>query len=206
MVDRLKSVAQGVLIATGVLVWLVTFTPVVRWAAWPLESRWTNVNQGVLIVLSGSSVTLEGPAPKLLIGKSTYWRAIHAIAVWRGGHYHHILLSGAGAAETIKPLLLVNGIPENAILVEDRSANTHENALFSQPILARLPGPYVLLTSDLHMYRASRSFAHENITVETMPAPDLFKRVSYRLERWDTFWELLIEYVSIAWYRLHGWI
>jgi hypothetical protein len=56
------------------------------------------------------------------------------------------------------------------------------------------------------MFRASHCFAHEDITVETMPAPDLFKRCNQRLQRWDAFWELVTEYTAIAYYRARGWI
>jgi uncharacterized SAM-binding protein YcdF (DUF218 family) len=195
-----------VLIATGTLLFVVTFTPLVIWAARPLTSSWTNVDQGVLIILSGSTVTLPGPPPNLVIGQNTYWRVVHGIHLWRNRHFRNILVSGYGTVETIKPLLIANGIPENAILVENRSITTHENALFSKPILAGLPGPYVLLTSDYHMYRAARCFAHEDIAVETIPAPDLFKRYNTRLERWNLFWNLVDEFSAIGYYRFRGWM
>ncbi len=194
------------LISLGALLLVVLFTPFVPLAARPLRTNWTSVDRGVLIVLSGSTLSYEGNPPTRLIGLNTYLRTVHAIAVWRSGHFRNILLSGEGVEETVKPLLLINGIPESAILIENKSTTTHENALFTKPILAQLPGPYVLLTSDFHMLRASRCFAHEQIPVETLPAPDLFKRYNTRLERWDAFTQLLTEYVQIAWYRAKGWI
>lgn len=197
---------RAVLLTAGALLLAVTFTPLVPWLAYPLGAKWTDVNKGVLIILSGSTVTYSGPPPNLEIGFSTYWRVIHAIYVWRNGHFNNILLSGYGTAETVKPLLIANGIPESAILVENHATSTRENAIFSKPILAGLPGPYVLLTSDYHMFRASHCFAHEEIAVETMPAPDLFKRCNQRLQRWDAFWELVTEYTAIAYYRARGWI
>ena len=160
----------------------------------------------MLIVLSGTTVALPGPPPNLVIGGNTYWRVIHAIAVWRSGHFSKMLLSGEGMAESVKPVLVASGIPESAILVENAAASTHQNALFSKPILAGLPGPYVLITSDYHMYRASRCFAHENIAVETMPAPDLYKRCDSLVERWPLFWELGTEFAAIGYYRWRGWM
>jgi uncharacterized SAM-binding protein YcdF (DUF218 family) len=199
-------ILRAIVLSAGALLLVVTFTPLVPWAARPLAHHWTDVDHGVLIVLSGSTIAYSGSPPQPLIGVDTYWRTIHAIHVWRSGHFQTILLSGADMAETVKPLLILNGIPESAILVENRAMSTHENALFSKPVLASLPGPYVLLTSDYHMFRAARCFAHEGIRVETLPAPDLFKRAGDRIERWPLFFELLREYVSIAYYRFHGWI
>jgi len=205
MFSRLLLLFRVILMTAGVLLLTVTFTPLVQWTSRCLSTGWTDKDQGVLIVLSGATVTYDDP-PGLVIGQNTYWRVIHAIAVWRHGHFRHILLSGTGSAETIKPLLITNGIPESAILVENGANNTHENALFTKPILAGLPGPYVLLTSDYHMYRASRCFAHEKIAVETLPAPDFSKGIEQPLRRWDKFLLLAGEFASIGYYHLHGWI
>ena len=190
----------------GLLMLCIVFTPLDEWLGVPLASPWTDVDRGGLILLSGATVEYAGPPPNRAIGYNTYWRTIHAIAVWRHGHFSNILISGVDTEQTVKPLLMANGIPESAILVENRATSTHENALFSRPILAGLPGPYVLLTSDYHMYRAAHCFRHEDIAVETMPAPDLYKRKSNRVERWGIFCGLTIEYTSIAYYHLKGWL
>jgi uncharacterized SAM-binding protein YcdF (DUF218 family) len=190
----------------GLLTLIITFTPAVEWAGRPLASPWTNVDQGVLILLSSTDVTLPGPPPNMVIGYSTYWRAVHAIHVWRHGHFRTLLISGQGTEETIKPFLVAYGIPASAILVENAATNTHENALYSKRILERIPGPYVLLTSDYHMYRASRCFRHEGVAVETMPAPDLFKLSPESVNRWPLFWALSHEYSGIGYYRFRGWM
>ena len=197
---------RALLIVTGAVLLLVTFTPVVPWAAGGLSKTWTDTDHGVLILLSGDEVTYEGTAPRHAIGLRSYWRAIHAIYLWRRGHFENLLLSGEHSGETIKPLLVANGIPETAIVVEDRSRTTRENALFSQPLLANLSAPYVLLTSDYHTYRAARVFAKAGIRIETIPAPDLLKRANNLAGRWQCLWDLLAEYAAIADYRIRGWI
>jgi uncharacterized SAM-binding protein YcdF (DUF218 family) len=206
MLHRLWVLLRAMLAAVGALTLLVTFTPLVPWAASRLSATWTDTDRGVLIVLAGGTVTYAGPGPNQTIGESGYWRAIHAIALWRHRHFQTVLVCGAYSGESIKPLLVANGIPASAILVEDRSTSTRENALFAKPILAGLPGPYVLLTSDYHTWRAKRCFAKENIPVETLPAPDLLKRSNTPLLRWGGFWELAGECVKIGYYRFQGWI
>jgi uncharacterized SAM-binding protein YcdF (DUF218 family) len=206
MLHRFRMLVRATLMAAGALLLLVTFTPLVPWAARPLCGGWTGTGQGVLIVLSGSTAAFGAPQPSRVIGESSYWRAMHAIYLWRSGHYRTLLLSGAHAGETMKPLLVANGIPESAILVEDRANSTRENALFLKPILAGLPGPFVLLTSDYHNWRARRCFAKENVRVETMPAPDLLKRCGSLELRWAAFWDLATEFAKIGYYRVKGWI
>jgi uncharacterized SAM-binding protein YcdF (DUF218 family) len=202
MFHRLWQLLRAVSMAAGALLLIVTFTPLTPWVARRLTTTWTDTDHGVLIVLSGNTVT--GPYP--VIGVNSYWRAVHAIHAWRHGHFRTLLLCGAYSGETIKPVLVANGIPENAILVEDRSTSTRENVLFSKPILAALPGPFVLVTSDYHTYRASRCFAKENVRVETLPAPDILKRSNSLAPRWQAFWELCSEIGKIGYYRVKGWI
>ena len=197
-------VGRAILMISGALLLVVLFTPAVSWGARLVTTRWTDADRGVLIVLSGT--TVSSPDSSLIIGLNTYWRAIHAIAVWRTGHFRTLLISGSGTAETVKPLLISAGIPDSAILVENRSTNTHENALFCKPILTGLTGPYVLLTSDYHSFRAARCFAHEKIAVETMPAPDLLKRCQFWWQRWDSFCQLMTEFAAIVYYQARGWI
>ena len=61
-------------------------------------------------------------------------------------------------AEAMRRYLLQQGIPEEDILLEDRSATTLENLRFSKQILAAREGrKYTdLVTSNYHVYRALR--------------------------------------------------
>jgi uncharacterized SAM-binding protein YcdF (DUF218 family) len=74
-------------------------------------------------------------------------------------------------AEVMRTMLEEWGVPESAILVEDRSINTHENALFAHDILkARSINHIILVTSATHMPRASATFRKVGFAVETAPA------------------------------------
>lgn len=203
---RVYSVFRAAFAILGVLLLVITFTPAVQWMTRPLTCPWTSATTGTLILLSGPSNTFDGNPPRLVIGDSTYWRAMDAVYIWRYGRFQSIVLSGDGTERTVKPLLIANGIPASAIVVENAATSTHDNVLFAKPLLAALPRPYVLITSDYHMYRASRCFEHAGVKVETLPAPDVLKRTNSALLRWDCFWTVAQEYVKIGWYRAHGWI
>ena len=174
MFVRLLSLLRNAAAAVGALALIVTFTPLVPWTTARLTADWTDSDRNVLILLIASGD--PGLPAGRFIGIDTYWRTAYALDAWRSGHFHTILVCGKGSAETIKPLLVAYGVPESAILVENRSTSTHESAAFAKPILAGLSGPFVLMTSDFHMLRASRCFAHEKIPVATRPIPDILKR------------------------------
>jgi uncharacterized SAM-binding protein YcdF (DUF218 family) len=191
---------------TGAFLLIITFTPVVRFAASRLAAEWGEADGDILVVLGAETVEYAGFPDGMVIGQSSYWRALHAIYLWRHGHFRHLVLCGKGSSITMKPLLVANGVPAEAIAVEDRSTSTRENALYAKPILSAMAGRVVLLTSDFHMYRARRCFAREGIAVIPQPCPDVLKRVNSLPARWPGFWVVTAELAKIAWYRARGWI
>jgi uncharacterized SAM-binding protein YcdF (DUF218 family) len=205
MPARLAALARRVLMCAGLLLLVVTFTPLVRFTATRL-AEWGDPNGDILVLLSAETIVYPGFPAGMIIGESTYWRALHAIYVWRQGHFRTIVLCGRGVAATVKPILVAYGIPEPAIVLEDRSTTTREDAVYAKPILSALPGRVVLITSDYHMYRARRSFAREGIAVIPQPAPDVLKRFDSLPARWPGFWVVTLELAKIAWYRARGWI
>jgi uncharacterized SAM-binding protein YcdF (DUF218 family) len=65
---------------------------------------------------------------------------------------------------------LAEGVPDGALILEDRSRTTLENLLFSQPILAENGIDTVLIVSDpLHMRRAIE--IAERLGIDAAPAP-----------------------------------
>ncbi len=98
------------------------------------------------------------------------------------------------------------GIPRESIMVEDRSLDTHQNALYTAEVLRNDSRPKVLLTSDYHMFRASRAFRKAGLEVSPMPVPDAGKRANSLLQRWSIFCLLAAETARVAYYGIRGWI
>lgn len=192
--------------AIGALALVVTFTPVVQWGAQGLSSPWRDGQGDVLVLLTGSESSNPGYPSGMVVGTNTYWRVLHAIYMWRAGSFRTLVVCGVGSEVAVKPLLLAYGIPGAAIVTENRSTSTHENALFVKPILAGLSGRFVLVTSDYHTYRASRCFARAGIPVVMQAAPDVLMRSNSLVYRWQGFWTLMTEYAKIGYYRIRGWI
>jgi len=190
----------------GVLVLLATFTPVLKWSVQCLARPWDAADGDVLILLSGTTIGRDEAPDTAIVGENTYWRTIHALYLWRHGHYRYLVVSGLDSAAAIKPLLVAYGVPGSAIVVENRAQSTRENALFLKPLLARLGGRLVLTTSDYHTYRATRCFRKVGIAVLTQPAPDLGKPSRSLADRWPGLWSVLVELAKIVYYRAQGWI
>jgi uncharacterized SAM-binding protein YcdF (DUF218 family) len=184
----------------GALVIVVTATPVVKWPARALAGDWKSPAGGVLIVLGGG--TVSGKALNL----SSYWRALYGVLVWRGGGFREVVVSGGGVAPLMRDFMTAYGVPEGAIRMEDRSLSTRENALYVKQLLQGTPGPYVLLTSDYHMFRAERAFRKAGLPVEPCPFPDALKSAESWRGRWPAFLQVALESVKIGYYYAHRWI
>jgi uncharacterized SAM-binding protein YcdF (DUF218 family) len=197
---KVWHVLRSLLVAFALMLLLVTFTPVLRWWAAALAGRWGDGKGKVLIVLGGDLTSPE------ILGVTSYWRSVYAVFIWREGHYQTLVLSGRNLAGPMRDFVVAYGIPRDAIMIEDRSADTHENALFTAELLRHDPRQKVLLTSDYHMFRASRAFRKAGLDVSALQFPDAQKRVNSLVERWNIFLLLTTETTAIAYYGLRGWI
>jgi uncharacterized SAM-binding protein YcdF (DUF218 family) len=92
------------------------------------------------------------------------------------------------------------------IRVETESHSTRENALKSKVILDQLPGRKVLMSSDYHMFRATRVFRKAGIDIAPRPIPDAAKRMESWKDRWPVFLVLGLETVKVGYYFARGWI
>jgi uncharacterized SAM-binding protein YcdF (DUF218 family) len=192
-----------VLAAIGFLYVLVSFTPIDRWYIHFLAGPWNDPKGDVLIVLGADAVND-------VIGAASYWRSVYAVRVWRDGGFKEVILcggpSGSPISERMRDYLLFQGVPAAAIRVETESHSTRENALFSKAMIESSPGRKILLTSDLHMFRAYRAFRKAGIDVEPRPLPDALKQIDSWQTRWPIFVNLCTETIKIGYYFARGWI
>jgi len=189
-----------VLAVVGLLVILVTFTPLDRWWTAALSGDWPDSRGRTLVVLGGSSTEMG------LVGYSSYWRALYAVLTWREGGWNRIVVVGRGVAGPLRDFLVYAGVPPEDIVTEDTSLSTRENALACARLLKEEPGPYVLLTSDFHMFRALRAFRKAGIEIQPRPIPDGGKRAATFYLRWSAFVDLSTETAKVAYYAVRGWI
>ena len=109
------------------------------------------------IVVLGAAVWPDGPSPALRR------RVGHALALYRVGAAPVILCCGGlgrfppTEAEAMRALLRDSGVPEAAILCEDRSRTTLENLVFARALAApRGLRRIVVVTDRYHLPRSLR--------------------------------------------------
>lgn len=183
----------------GIIVVLVTATPVDAWWARAYSGPIEQPKGDVLILLSAANDD-QG-----LVSYSSYWRARYALLAWQDGSFKKIVVSG-GAGPGILNFLIAEGVPRQDIVAEWRSNSTRENAINTAHLIQSMPGKKVLLTSDFHMYRAIRVFRKLGMKVTPMPVPDVLKSAQHWNGRFPAFETLAVESTKIIYYRLHGWI
>ncbi len=185
--------------ALGLLHFVIAFTPVLGWWTGGLSSKWGPDDGDILVVLSSDMAASD------LLGSSTYWRCFYATLVWRQGHFRRVIVSGRGAAPEMKAFLVSKGLPAEAIIVENDSVSTRENALRVAEILDHEAGRVILLTSDYHSRRALAAFLHVGVHATALPYPDAFKRINSIGQRWDVLQILLEETLKTLYYKLQDW-
>jgi len=133
----------------------------------------------------------------------------------------HIIVSGGSLegpiseAHGMARVLRQKGVPEAAIVLENDSRNTYENALFSQKILQRQQWTSVaVVTSALHMPRAIATF--KKLGIDAIPsniAPQIVIPASAQFNRWlphtrslEASRSIIKEYFGLLGYWLRGWI
>jgi uncharacterized SAM-binding protein YcdF (DUF218 family) len=130
-----------------------------------------------------------------------------------------IISSGGSIGEPVAPTSRVMrdalaqlGVPEERILLESSSVNTHDEAVLVAPMLRSLHAAnVVLVTSDVHMLRSLGAFRTAGVTAIPAVAPDPDRWRSWR------YWvlpsehglrvseELVHELIGTPYYWLRGW-
>lgn len=137
---------------------------------------------------SGKPVTREGCGPADAIvaisGGDTTSRAQTAIDYYKHGWAPRLIFSGAAEdkegpsnAMAMRQLALNQGVPRDAIFVEELSENTRENAERTRDLLVSYNiKDVILVTSGYHQRRASLEFRartkEDNIIIRNLPTTD----------------------------------
>lgn len=133
-----------------------------------------------------------------------------------------IMTSGTGSLQQNEPpealfvrkALIANNVKDSDIILESRSRNTFENAIYSKKIIdsLQIPPPYVLITSALHMKRSGNVFRKAGYDFIEFPcdykvtpanftiAQDMLPNISL-LNEWSYF---IKEIVGLCVYKLTG--
>jgi uncharacterized SAM-binding protein YcdF (DUF218 family) len=178
-----QRLAGLVLALSLILLWVFSTPLMAQILLASLENRYTtldkNAKADVAILLGGMLEEPEkrGGEPGV---SGAADRALHAARLYRAGRVRNILISAgnlqwqqtrAPEAEQIAYLLKEWGVPRDALIIEDQSRNTVENAARSKPVWdAHGFRSGLLVTSAFHMPRALAVFRRAGVDVEPSPA------------------------------------
>ena len=199
--------------------------------------EWQNTNTSdlptadAIVVLGGATRGIS--PPRVMPDLNEHGdRVLYAAQLYKEGKAPKIVLTGGrngwfGAdeseADDMANLLELAGVPPEAIIEEGKSLNTHENALFTKPILEENGIKKVLLvTSAFHTPRSLKIFAKQGIDAIAAPTDfliteqDLIKHdfssesrvLSYLPDSASLYYtsKAIKEYIGTVVYRLKGWI
>ncbi len=148
------------------------------------------------IVVLGSRVYPGGrPGPSLTR------RAAHAAALYAQGLAPLIICTGGQGDATVPSeasvacgLIAAAGVPPEALLLEDQSHSTEQNALYTAALLQPRSAVTVLVVSDsYHLYRAALLFRRAGLVPYTSPAPE-------RIYWFERYYRDNRELAALAWY------
>jgi uncharacterized SAM-binding protein YcdF (DUF218 family) len=121
------------------------------------------------VLLSGVTKGEAGPKDRVYVGSAAD-RVNHTLYLYKMGYISNVLISGGSGrlidigeqeADEIASLLKIMGVPEEHIITEHDSRNTHESSVAVKNLLQNTttPSQCVLITSASHMRRSAACFA-----------------------------------------------
>ena len=124
-------------------------------------------------IVLGAAVIGETPSPVFAA------RLDHAVMLYREGRVARVLVTGGRSPEDSvseaaagAAYLQAQGVPSEAILLEDRSHTTRQNLANARAVLGQSARAPVLIVSDpLHMRRAMSMAAAEGFAASAAPTP-----------------------------------
>ena len=165
------------------------------------RSRWLSFGLGVLAVaLAGLVVSIAAidaygavdrarPADAIVVlgshvypggrpGPSLARRADHAATLYRQGYAAHVICTGGftepepkSEARVACDRIAAAGVPRDALILEEGSTSTEENAAFSAAIMRERGWDSAVVVSDgYHLLRAALMFGRAGIEARPSPA------------------------------------
>jgi uncharacterized SAM-binding protein YcdF (DUF218 family) len=154
----------------------------------------------VIIVLGGGTQKDGSASP------ATVRRAQHAAALYHKGLAPYVLCTGTYTqqhpkteAQACADVAEQNGVPASAIVMEERSASTEENAIETRKVMdERGFKTAVLVTDNFHVLRAEMLFKRQGIPVFVSPA----EATTGTLDWWSAAFGSYREVGALAWYEV----
>jgi uncharacterized SAM-binding protein YcdF (DUF218 family) len=126
--------------------------------------------------LAGAVLEKGSLRPQHELAASSAQRTVCGVDLYARGYATTVILSGGDAsifsegpqvAAEMKRLAVRLGVPEKAIVIEDHSRTTYENAVETKRIIGARPA--LLVTSASHLPRAAALFQKQGLDITPVP-------------------------------------
>ena len=225
LATRFAALGRKLLIVSMLLLAICGFLPFGNLLLYPLENRFPrwDAARGApdgIVVLGGPidadlSVAHDTPVissePDRIVAAAELARKYPNSRIVFSGGSANLISNDAKEADFAVEIFQALGIDKSRLIVERRSRNTYENAMFSKALVAPKPGErWLLVTSASHMPRAVGLFRKAGFAVEPYPVDwrvgegaDVFalSQAASGLARTDT---AMREWMGLLAYRLVG--
>jgi uncharacterized SAM-binding protein YcdF (DUF218 family) len=216
---NVKSRKKSLVIATTLLLFFTNpFIVNEAWLLWEVPpTPYSKVQHyDAAIILTGISNTDKSPKDRIYTDKGAD-RVLQPMRLYKAGYVKKIIISGGSGSLTnkesseaadLKTILVCSGVPGNDVLLEERSRNTHENAVFTKSILQQHPEykKLLLVTSAFHLRRAAACFKKEGIKADAFSVDfytsdrsffpiDLIVPQEYSLYLWQKLFHEVLGYI-----------
>ena len=201
MVKRILYLALS---GTGILALLGVVLFAWLWVQIDRFGQLDRARRADVIVVLGARVWPSGRPSDALTR-----RTLHAVRLYREGLAATIVCSGAlgshppTEAQSAARLAMDQGVPPEAIVLEEKGHSTEESAFFVGEIMRARGWQRAIVVSDAyHLWRAKLLFGKAGIEAYPSPAHD----ERYPLSRRVYFYHLGREVVAVAWYYVKSWL
>lgn len=181
------------------------------------------INYTAGVLLCGDIASYDKSADRIIF-RSGADRLLQIIELYKQGKIKKIIISGGSGhliykdrteAAFIKKYITSIGIDADDVFFESRSRNTIENARYTSALLKeiRVNDTVLLITSSLHMKRASGCFKKQGVLIKEYPTSKitgdrlhnfdhLFIPSVLTLKNWDLVIHEIIGFIS---YKMMGY-
>ena len=177
------------------------------------------------IVLTGTTHSFIQPDDRVYFQRGAD-RVTHTIQLYKLGLIKNILVSGGSGrllkddepeADKFKKVMLMAGVSEDDIIIENRTRNTYESAVAVRQIIDSLkikPENCLLITSAFHMRRSLACYRKQGLSIDSftvdfygLPEKPFFPTVLVPSIQGFVIWEKLFkEWAGLTAYKIAGYI
>jgi uncharacterized SAM-binding protein YcdF (DUF218 family) len=184
MTTRFKRAGLRVAIGSVVLLALLGYSPAGSLLSHKLENRFPpwdasrGAPDGIIVLGGGINAALSRAHGETILNRDG-GRVVAIAKLARAYPNARIVYSGGNASlftdqppetDYLYPVLDYFGVPRERVMLESKSRNTTENAIFTKELMRPKPGErWLLVTSAQHMPRAVGCFRQAGFPVEAYP-------------------------------------